>query len=278
MNRIVEKMRELGGRGRAALIPYITAGDPSLEETCGLILETVRGGADAVELGVPWSDPSADGPVIQHAMERALSSGGAGHHTLSRTLEVVAKVRKHSDVPIVLFGYYNPILQRGEDRLVGEARDAGVDGFLVVDLPPEESETLDAAIARAGLARVPLLAPTTTVERARVVAARGSGFAYYVALTGVTGAGHLDVTEVARRTRELRPALGGLPLAVGFGIKDAAGARAIAQVADGVVVGSALVSRIAAAPDASARRLAAHDLCRELSGAISDAAPARAPG
>jgi tryptophan synthase alpha chain len=191
---------------------------------------------------------------------------------------VVRKVRSHSDVPIVLFGYYNPILQHGEERLVKEARDAGVDGFLVVDLPPEESESLDAELQKNELVRVPLLAPTTSPERARKVVARGGGFAYYVALTGVTGAGHLDLDEVARRTRELRPALGGLPLAVGFGIKDAAGARAIAQVADGVVVGSALVSRIAAGPDTFGRKQAAYELVRELSEAISDAGSARASG
>jgi len=278
VNRIVERFRSLGGRGRAALIAYLTAGDPSISETEGLVLEAARGGADVIELGVPFSDPSADGVVIQHAMERALSSGGLGKDTLARTLEVVRKVRTHTDVPIVLFGYYNPILQRGEARLVAEARDAGVDGLLVVDLPPEESDSLDAELSAAGLCRVPLLAPTTSVARARTVAARGSGFAYYVALTGVTGAGHLDLDEVARRAGELRPALAGLPLAVGFGIKDAAGARAVAGVADGVVVGSALVAAIAAAPDLTARRQAAYALCRELSTAISEAAKIRAGG
>jgi tryptophan synthase alpha chain len=271
-NAIVERFRDLGARGRSALIAYLTAGDPSLDETAGLVLEAARGGADVIELGVPWSDPSADGVVIQQAMERALGAGGAGKDTLRRTLEVVAQVRRHSDVPIVLFGYYNPILQRGEQKLIGEARDAGVDGFLVVDLPPEESESLDGHLHQAGLCRVPLLAPTTSPERARKVVARGSGFAYYVALTGVTGAGHLDVDDVARRTRELRGALAGLPLAVGFGIKDAAGAQAIAGLADGVVVGSALVSKIAAAKDAPARKTAAYELCRELSAAVTSAA------
>lgn len=270
-NRIVERFRELGARGRSALIAYLTAGDPSLDETAGLVMEAARGGADIIELGVPWSDPSADGVVIQQAMERALGAGGAGKDTLRRTLEVVAQVRDHTDVPIVLFGYYNPILQRGEQKLIDEAKAAGVDGLLVVDLPPEESQTLDAELHRAGLCRVPLLAPTTSPERARTVVARGSGFAYYVALTGVTGAGHLDVDDVGRRTRELRGALSGLPLAVGFGIKDAAGARAIAGLADGVVVGSALVSRIAAAKDREARKLAAYQLCKELSAAVTSA-------
>ncbi|HUS63096.1 MAG TPA: tryptophan synthase subunit alpha, partial [Kofleriaceae bacterium] len=254
MNRIVQRFRELGARHRAALIVYLTAGDPSLEETAALAMEAAAAGADILELGVPWSDPSADGPVIQRAMERALTTGGAGRDTLGKTLDVVRKIREHTDVPIVLFGYYNPLLQRGIARAVDEAAQAGVDGMLIVDLPPEESVEMDAALASAGLVRVPLLAPTTSVERARTIVARGGGFAYYVALTGVTGAGHLDIHEVTRRTRELRPALGGLPLAVGFGIRDAAGARAIADVADAVVVGSALVQAIADAPDANGRR------------------------
>ena len=188
------------------------------------------------------------------------------------------KFRKNTDVPLVLFGYYNPILQRGIGRVVDEAKAAGVDGMLVVDLPPEESEELDRTLAAAELVRVPLLAPTTSVERARIVVARGGGFAYYVALTGVTGAGHLDVADVARRTRELRPALGGLPLAVGFGIRDAAGARAVAEVADAVVVGSALVQTIAAAHDPQSRRLAAYELVKSLREAVASRARARAGG
>jgi tryptophan synthase alpha chain len=278
MNRIVERFRELGGRGKAALVVYLTAGDPSLEETPALVMEAARAGADVIELGVPWSDPSADGPVIQRAMERALSTGGAGRDTIAKTLAAVKKIRKHTDVPLVLFGYYNPILQRGIARVVAEAKEAGVDGLLVVDLPPEESEELDGALAAADLVRVPLLAPTTSVERARKVVARGGGFAYYVALTGVTGAGHLDVSDVARRTRELRPALSGLPLAVGFGIKDAPGARAVAELADAVVVGSALVQAIERAPDAGARRLAAYELVKSLREAVAARPGARGAG
>src|SRR4051812_11080036 len=183
VNRIVARFRELGGRGKAALGSYLPAGDPYLDETAGLIMEAARAGADIIELGVPWSDPSADGPVIQAAMERALSTGGAGKDTQRKTLDVVAKVRKHTDVPIVLFGYYNPLLQRGLKRAVGEAKEAGVDGLLVVDLPPEEASDLDNALEAVELVHVPLLAPTTSVERARKVVARGGGFAYYVALT-----------------------------------------------------------------------------------------------
>src|SRR5262249_4623789 len=151
--------------------------------------------------------------------------------TIGKTLDAVRAVRRESQVPIVLFGYYNPLLQRGLARVAAEARDAGADGLLVVDLPPEESGDLDAELARASLHRVPLLAAAASVERGRVIVERGGGFAYYVALTGVTGAGHLDVADVARRVGELRGACGKLPLAVGFGVRDAAGARALAEVA-----------------------------------------------
>jgi len=271
VNRLQRTFEKLRAEKRSALVVYLTAGDPSLAETPSLVLEAARAGADVIELGVPFSDPSADGPVIQAAMERALSTGGAGRDTLGHAFAVVKKIRAESDVPIVLFGYYNPLLQRGLERATREAAEAGVDGFLVVDLPPEESDELDGALAAQGILRVPLLAPTTTPERARAIVKRGGGFAYYVALTGVTGAGHLDVSDVARRTGALRPALGALPLAVGFGIKDAAGARAIAGLADGVVVGSALVQAIAKATDAPARLAAAREFVRTLAEAISAA-------
>jgi tryptophan synthase alpha chain len=271
MNRLDEKFAELRARGAAGLVVYLTAGDPSLDETVALVVAAARAGADVIELGVPWSDPSADGPVIQRAMERALSTGGAGRDTIGKTLGVVRAVRRATEVPIVLFGYYNPLLQRGLGRVAGEARDAGVDGLLVVDLPPEESDELDHELRAAALHRVPLLAPTTTPERARAIAARGGGFAYYVALTGVTGAGHLDVADVAARTRALAPALGGLPLAVGFGVRDAAGARALAEVADAVVVGSALVQAIADEKTPEARQNAAGERVRALKSAIAGA-------
>src|SRR6185312_5905880 len=267
-NRLVARMQALAAAGHKALVPYVTAGDPSLTETPAILAEMARAGADVIELGVPWSDPSADGAVIQHAMERALSTGGAAHGTVGKTLEAVRAFRKESDVPIVLFGYYNPILQRGLGRLANEARDAGVDGVLVVDLPPEESGELDDALVAAGLSRVPLLAPTTSPERARAIVARASGFAYYVALTGVTGAGHLDIADVGRRVGALRPSLGSLPLAVGFGVRDPASARALAPHCDAVVVGSALVQAIAEAPDAAARRKVAYDRVRALKEAL----------
>lgn len=268
-NRLVRRFAELQKRGEKGLVAYITAGDPRLEETPGLMDAIVRAGADAIELGVPWSDPSADGVVIQHAMERALSTGGAAPGTVRKALDAVQAFRRGSDVPVVLFGYYNPLLQRGLPRVVDEARAAGVDGVLVVDLPPEESDELDGELARVGLARVPLLSPTTPPARAATIAARAAGFAYYVALTGVTGAGHLDTADVGRRVAELRPSLGTLPLAVGFGVRDAASARALAAHCDAVVVGTALVQAIAAAPDPAARQKAAYDTVRALKQALS---------
>jgi tryptophan synthase alpha chain len=161
-NRVSERFQELRRRGEAALVVYLTGGDPGLGETPRLVLEAARGGADVIELGVPWSDPSADGPVIQRAMERALSSGGAAGDTLPKMLDVVRAVRRESEVPLLLFSYYNPLLQRGLARLVKEAAQAGADGFLVVDLPPEEAGELDALAAAEGLVRVPRLAPSTT--------------------------------------------------------------------------------------------------------------------
>ncbi len=259
MNRIEARL----STGKPALIVYLTIGDPSLDETADLVLACERGGADIVELGVPFSDPFADGPVIQRAMERALSNG-AQPNTLGKSFEVVRAVRQKSQVPLVLFGYFNPLLQHGLARTAKEAAAAGVDGMLVVDLPPEESDDLDAELAKSGVCRIPLIAPTSSPARAKTIAARGSGFAYYVALAGVTGAGNLDTKEVERRVAELRPAIGKLPLAVGFGVRTAEDAAKISTVANGVVVGSALVKTIADAPDKSSRLTRATELCRTL--------------
>jgi tryptophan synthase alpha chain len=262
--RIARRFAALREERRAGLVVYLTAGDPVPAETVDLVVEAAEAGADVIELGVPWSDPSADGPVIQRAMERALAAGA----TLGRTLEWIADVRRRSEVPIVLFGYYNPLLARGVERVAREAAQAGVDGVLTVDLPLEEAEELDTPLRAQRLDRIPLLTPTTTPERAARQAARGSGFAYYVSLTGVTGASHLDTAEVGRRIAILRPALGTLPLAVGFGVKDAASARALAPHADAVVVGSALVHAIAEAGDAAGRRRALRAKVNELAGAL----------
>lgn len=270
-NRLTQKFAALRARGEKGLVAYLTAGDPHIGETAALLLAIARGGADVIELGVPWSDPSADGPVIQHAMERALTTGGAGAQTLRQTLDAVKAFRRQSEVPLVLFGYYNPLLQRGLARVVDEAKEAGVDGFLVVDLPYEESEELDGELARASLSRVALLAPTTPPARAKAIAKRGSGFVYYVALTGVTGAAHLDVAEVGERVAELRPHLEGLPLAVGFGVREPASAAALARHCDAVVVGSALVQAIAEGGDAAARQKAAYEMTRALKSALVEA-------
>jgi tryptophan synthase alpha chain len=262
--RIARRFAALREERRAGLVVYITAGDPAPAETVDLLLEAAEAGADIIELGVPWSDPSADGPIIQRAMERALAAGA----TLGRTLEWIAEVRRRSEVPIVLFGYYNPLLARGVERVAREAAAAGVDGVLAVDLPLEEAEELDAPLRAHNLDRIPLLAPTTSPERATRHAARGSGFAYYVSLTGITGASHIDLAEVGRRLALLRPALGTLPLAVGFGVKDATSARALAAHADAVVVGSALVHAVAEARDAAGRRRALRAKVSELAGAL----------
>lgn len=266
--RITRRLSELRARGEKGLVVYLTAGDPNLDETAELVLAAARGGADVVELGVPWSDPSADGPVIQRAMERALAGGA----TLARVLDVVRVVRAagvpESEVPIVLFGYYNPIVARGPERVVAEAAAAGIDGFLVVDLALEEAEELDASLRAAHLDRIPLLAPTTSPERAARHAARGSGFAYYVSLAGVTGAGHLDSTAVADKLAALRPSLAVLPIAVGFGVKTPADARALAPAADAVVVGSAFVQAIAAAPDPQSRRQSVYEMARAFKDAL----------
>ncbi len=264
MSRIGERFASLRARGEKGLVAYLTAGHPTLAETPSLVRAAAEAGADVIELGVPWSDPSADGPVIQRAMERALAGGA----TLRRTLDAVAAIRRDSEVPLVLFGYYNPLYALGPARAVEAAARAGVDGLLTVDLALEEAEELDAPCRAAGLDRIPLLAPTTTAERAARHAARGSGFAYYVSLTGVTGAGHLDVAAVAARVAALRPSLGALPLAVGFGVKDAASARAVAGAADAVVVGSAIVQAIETAPDPAARVAAVRALVGELKSAL----------
>jgi tryptophan synthase alpha chain len=264
VTRIGARFAELASRGEKGLVVYLTAGDPSLGETADLVRVAAEAGADLVELGVPWSDPSSDGPVIQRAMERALAGGA----TLMRTLEVVQLVRRDCEVPLVLFGYYNPILARGPENVASFAAAAGVDGLLTVDLALEEAEELDAPCRAHGLDRVPLLAPTTSPERALRHAARGSGFAYYVSLAGVTGASHLDAAAAARRVEALRPSLGALPIAIGFGVKDTASARTLAPAADAVVVGSAVVQAIEAASGAPERRRALADLVGALKAAL----------
>jgi tryptophan synthase alpha chain len=236
MTRIGKKFKELGAHGGKALITFITAGDPDLAVTEECILELEKGGADIIELGVPFSDPMADGPTIQKSSERALASGT----TLSRILAMVKSVRRRTQVPIVLMGYFNPVFRYGAATFAADAAAAGVDGVLLVDLPPEEAGELMAAASAAGLDVISLLTPTSDETRIRKVVRTGSGFIYYVSVTGVTGARKSVADSLSGKVAEIR-ARSPLPVAVGFGISDPGQAARVADVADGVVVGSAIV-------------------------------------
>lgn len=257
MGRITERFAALRARSEKALIPFITGGDPDLDTTQAILIAIVRAGADAVEIGVPFSDPIADGPSIQRSSERALRS----KTSLRRVLELVRRVRGRIDVPLLLMGYANPFYAMGEEGFATAAAEAGVDGVIVPDLPPEEGLGLYAALERRGIDGVLLAAPTTKPERLRYLVACTRGFLYYVSLTGVTSARSeiaAGVRDAVLRAKELST----LPVCVGFGISTAAQACEVAGYADGVVVGSALVDRIAkagspeAAVDAAARFVA----------------------
>lgn len=245
VNRIDARFERLRAQGRKALIPFVTAGDPSIDATLPVMHALARAGADVIELGVPFSDPMADGPVIQRSSERALARG----MTLGKTLATVAEFRRSdSNTPVVLMGYANPIEARGREAFVAQAAEAGVDGVLVVDYPPEEAEDFAALLAARGLHPIFLLAPTSSAERIAAVGRLARGYVYYVSLRGVTGAGHLDVGEVAKNVAEIRCRVN-VPVGVGFGIRDGATARRVAEVADAVVIGSALVQALADQPD-----------------------------
>jgi tryptophan synthase alpha chain len=251
---------------RAAFVPFLMAGDPDLATTERLVAALAEAGADVVELGVPFSDPIADGPVNQAAAGRALAAGA----TLERILESVARLRSETDVPIVLFSYFNPIHRYGVERFAEHAAGSGVDGVLIVDLPPEEAEREGlAALAAAGLDPIFLLAPTSTAERLRAVRKAGRGFVYFVSRLGVTGEREALPAELARQVGTVRKRLD-LPVAVGFGISTPAQAAAVARLADGVVVGSALVRRVAEAGGAGADAAVAgvRELARELAAAM----------
>ncbi len=233
--RIARKFAELRGRGESALIPFIVAGDPGLEHTAMLVMEMETRGADIIELGVPFSDPMADGPANQRASARGLASVAS----LSAILGLVAELRKETQIPIILFGYFNPFFRYGCERLCADAAQAGVDGLLVVDMPPEESRELAKPALAAGVDLIYLLAPTTPLERSRAIARSASGFLYYVSVTGVTGARAQVGADVEQHVRELS-SITKLPIGVGFGISTPAQARQVAAYADAVVVGSAL--------------------------------------
>jgi len=239
MGRIEERFTALKKEGRKAFVAYLTAGDPDLETTAKLIPALEAAGVDIIEIGVPFSDPTADGPVIQAASQRALKNGA----TLEKILAMIAGLRRTSEIPIVLFGYFNPILSYGPEKLAADAASSGVDGLLVVDLPPEEADELRRFTDPAGLAFITLIAPTTDPRRARKILRRATGFVYYISVTGVTGTA-VPRPDAVRQDVERIKALTALPVAVGFGISTPAQAAAIAPLADGVVVGSALVRLI----------------------------------
>ncbi len=247
--RIATRFASLARQGRTGLIPYIAAGDPSAAMTVELMHALARAGSDVIELGVPFSDPSADGPVIQRATERAIRNGVG----LEATIECVRSFRRDDDhTPVVLMGYANPFellasRRGGLAALAAELRDAGIDGVLVVDYPPEECEDFAAALKHAGVASIYLLAPTSTDERIACVARAASGYVYYVSLKGITGSAALDVAGVADKVPLIR-AHTSIPIGVGFGIRDAASACTVAEVADAVVIGSRIIEAIESAP------------------------------
>jgi tryptophan synthase alpha chain len=244
MSRIQATFERLQKEGRKALIPYVAAGDPDIAASVEILRAMADAGADVIELGVPFSDPMADGPVIQKAAERALAQGTG----LPQVLEIVSAFRRtHADTPVVLMGYANPIERHGIDRFVTDAKAAGVDGVLVVDYPPEECEDFALRLRSQGLDLIFLLAPTSSEARMQTLGRIASGYVYYVSLRGVTGAANLDISAVAemipRIQRHVR-----VPVGVGFGIRDAKTARAVAAVADAVVIGSALVQHLELQP------------------------------
>lgn len=244
MSRIAQTFSQLSAQGRKGLIPFITAGDPYPEMTVELMHALVKGGANVIELGVPFSDPMADGPVIQRASERALAKKVG----LRTVLEYVRAFRAtDTTTPVVLMGYANPIERMGVDAFAKAASEAGVDGVLVVDYPPEECEAFAMAMRAAGIDPIFLLAPTSTDARIAQIARVASGYIYYVSLKGVTGAATIDLDAVAARIPQIRQHAR-LPVGVGFGIRDAATARAIGGVADAVVIGSRIVQLLEEAP------------------------------
>ena len=268
MNRISSLFANLVAQGRKALIPYITAGDPQKEATVPMMHALVESGADLIELGVPFSDPMADGPAIQLACERALL-----HNTSLRdVLAMVAEFRTlDSATPVVLMGYLNPVEAMGYEAFVQAAVGAGVDGVLLVDLPPEEADDVAHFFRAAGLDMIYLIAPTTTDARIEAIGKAGSGYVYYVSLKGVTGSKALDVDDVARNLERIRQRVS-IPVGVGFGIQNGETAAAVSRVADGVIVGSALVNRIASnADNADAARAQVSELLREMRTAMDAA-------
>jgi tryptophan synthase alpha chain len=270
MNRIDTRFAALRASGRAGLIPFITAGDPTVDATLPVMHALVAAGADLIEVGVPFSDPMADGPVIQRASERALARGVG----LRRVLEIVAAFRRDdATTPVVLMGYLNPLEIYGYERFANDAHAAGVDGVLMVDSPIEEAGELTPLLARHGIEQIFLAAPTTAQTRLSKVIERARGFLYYVSFAGITGADKLALGDIGASVQAIRAATR-TPVAVGFGIKDPQQAAAIADFADAVVIGSALVERLGACADADAAALAARTFLAPIRAAL-DAARSR---
>lgn len=261
MNRIDTRFAQLASAGRKALVPFVTAGDPSLAATVPVMRALVEAGADVIELGVPFSDPMADGPTIQRSSERALSRGVGLDYVLGCVREFRSRDAR---TPVVLMGYLNPVEIRGSRRFAAQAAEAGVDGILLVDLPPEEAAEFREAFEASGVALILLASPTTSDARLSMLRSLARGYLYYVSFAGVTGADRLDTGAAGERLRTIR-AVTTVPVVAGFGIRDAASAAAMAVDADGVVVGSALVNAIADAADPAA---AARDFLAPLRTAL----------
>src|SRR5690242_11861839 len=277
MSRLAAKFAALKKEGRAAFIPFITAGDPDMETSFSILEKLPAAGADVIELGMPFTDPMADGPAVQASSQRALKAGA----TLKKTLSLVREFRAEDrDSPVILMGYFNPSYVYGVDRFLTDAKEAGVDGLIVVDLPPEEDDELCIPALKAGLAFIRLATPTTDDKRLPAVLKNTSGFVYYVSITGITGAATPDPARVSSAVARIKRHTK-LPVAVGFGIRTPADARAIALGADAVVVGSALVEAIRKSLDGEGRATektikAVTDLVSELAGGVRSARRAAA--
>ncbi|MDH3997945.1 MAG: tryptophan synthase subunit alpha [Desulfuromonadales bacterium] len=265
MSNITKTLEALKTRGEKALITFVTAGDPDLATSEQIVHTLVESGADVIELGFPFSDPMADGPTIQLASERALAAGAS----LSGVLQLVANVRQHSNVPIVLMGYYNPIYRYGAEAFARDAAAVGVDGLLLVDLPPEEAGELHPALRENGIDLITLLAPTTGEARSAELAAAGEGFLYYVSMTGVTGTQQVDAAAIAAAVATLKEQ-SSVPVAVGFGVSTPDDAREVAKIADAVVVGSALVKLVEKYAGSPQLLDEVGSYVKALKGAISD--------
>lgn len=267
-SRLDRTFAQLRQGGEKALIAYVMAGDPSLQETEHLVVELEQAGADIIELGVPFSDPIADGPVIQRAAERALRSGTS----LRTILPMITGLRARTQIPLVLMAYYNNIHAFGPERFCHEAVKAGVDGLIVPDMPPDEAGPLKGPAAAAGLQLIFLLAPTSTAERRTFVARQSQGFVYYVSLTGITGAKLLNVADVGKNVEKIRKVTH-VPVAVGFGVATPEDAANVAAIADGVIVGSAIVKQIAAHQQKPAMAKQVAEFVRSLKTAMRAAHP-----